>query len=263
MKKPQVIVSLTSFPGALHLAPVAIRSIFSGTVLPDRVVLYLTASQFPDGKLPAAIEELKDSNQFEVRFYDENIRSYTKLIPALADFPDDIIITIDDDIRYHRRMVEKLLHWHGKRPDAILAHNIRRITADKQGNIIRYFDWKRAKPRRYLWHHPVPSYRNLLFGVGGVLYPPHCLAPEMLDPKLFMEMAPTVDDVWFWAAAVAKGTKISPVPWGYWKLDELEKPNEVALSTGNTRSGVDVNRIAVEKIIEKYPTIKQRLWSSF
>jgi hypothetical protein len=134
--------------------------------------------------------------------------------------------------------------------------------SDGRGNLKRYFDWKRYKPRRYLWHRPVPSYRNLLFGVGGVLYPPRSLDAGMLDPKLFMSIAPTVDDVWFWAAALVKGTRIMPVPFGYWRLDELGKSDEIALSTGNTRSGVDVNRIAVENILERYPLVKERLKES-
>ena len=44
--KTQVIVSLTSFPAAIHFALPTVRSILAGTVLPDRIVLYLTYAQF-------------------------------------------------------------------------------------------------------------------------------------------------------------------------------------------------------------------------
>lgn len=50
MYKPQVIVSLTSFPAAISFATQAIQSILQGSVLPDKIVLYLTFSQFLDGK---------------------------------------------------------------------------------------------------------------------------------------------------------------------------------------------------------------------
>ncbi len=259
MKIPRIIVSLTSFPAAIHLAPEAIRSVLRGTVKPDKVVLYLTASQFPHGVLPAEIEALKaEYPHFEVRFWQQNIRSYTKLIPALHDFPDDWIVTVDDDIRYPRRMIEQLLATHKKYPEAIIAHNIRHIRTDARGELRRYFDWKRYKPRRYLWTSLKPNYENLLFGAGGVLYPPRPFDPAMLDPELFLAMAPTVDDVWFWAAATAGGTKVAPVPFGYWNMEGLDKPREIALSTINTHSGVDVNQQAVRAILERFPLIKAR-----
>ena len=31
----------------------------------------------------------------------ENLRSYKKLIPAIEKYPDDIIVTADDDVFYH------------------------------------------------------------------------------------------------------------------------------------------------------------------
>ena len=47
MQKKQIIVSLTSFPVALPFAAKAIQSILDGSVLPDKIVLYLTTKQFP------------------------------------------------------------------------------------------------------------------------------------------------------------------------------------------------------------------------
>ena len=45
MPKQQVIVSLTSFPAAIPYAAQAVQSILNGSVLPDKVVLYLTFAQ--------------------------------------------------------------------------------------------------------------------------------------------------------------------------------------------------------------------------
>ena len=100
MQKKQIIVSLTSFPEALPFAAQAIRSILEGSVLPDKIVLYLTAQQFPGGKTTSDLQDLLNLNSiFEVRFYNQIIGSYTKLIPALQDFPNEIIVTVDDDVR--------------------------------------------------------------------------------------------------------------------------------------------------------------------
>ena len=93
MQKKQIIVSLTSFPAALPFAAQAIQSILNGSVLPDKIVLYLTTQQFPGGKIPSDLQDLLTLNStFEVRFCNQIIRSYTKLIPAIQDFPNDIIV---------------------------------------------------------------------------------------------------------------------------------------------------------------------------
>ena len=118
--KPEVVVSMTSFPQAIPYAVGAIRSILNGSVLPDRLVLYLTFSQFGDAGLPEELTSLSRENPvFEIRNYDRDLRSYLKLIPALADFPDAIIVTIDDDIDYHRHMLRDLLVMHATDPHAV------------------------------------------------------------------------------------------------------------------------------------------------
>ena len=251
----KIIVSLTSFPAAMPFAVQAIQSVLDGSVLPDKIVLYLTASQFPNEEIPEDLQALVNKNSiFEVRFYEENIRSYTKLVPALKDFPNDIIVTVDDDIFYGKNMLKGLLRLHKQYPDAVIGHRIRHLKLNAP-----YRKWKRYKEHRYLLKSLKPKYGNVQTGVGGVLYPPHSLCPEMLDSKIFMDMAPTVDDIWFWAAVVANGTKIAPVPFGDAKLNDLRKPTEISLLNTNIKSGNDVNRNVLEKILEKYPVIKQRV----
>ena len=256
MYKPQVIVSLTSFPAAISFATQAIQSILQGSVLPDKIVLYLTFSQFLDGEIPQELLDLADKNQiFEIKNYDEEIRSYRKLIPALVDFPDAIIVTIDDDVWYHKNMLRDFLRLHKQYPNAILAHRAKRVEIDKP-----YRKWKKYRWYSFLTKKNHSGFGNIQTGVGGVLYPPHSLKAEMLKPELFKEIAPTTDDIWFWAAAVANGTKIIPFPFGkHNKPQELEKPKELSLKTTNFKTGIDLNRKAFDKILEKYPIIKQRL----
>ena len=257
MEEKQVIVSLTSFPAALPFATQAIQSILDGSVQPNKIVLYLTAQQFPNSKIPSELQELLTLNSiFEIRFYDKLIRSYTKLVPAIQDFPNEIIVTIDDDVRYHKNMLKYLLRRHKKYPNAIIGHRIRRIRYNA-----RYKSWKLYKRISVLKFSFKPSFRNLQTGVGGVLYPPHSLSKKMLRPEVFMQLAPTVDDIWFWAAAVANGTKIAPIPFGFWRQPDLKKPAAVTLSSTNVYSDNDVNRKVFESIIKKYPTIKKRFES--
>ena len=103
------------------------------------------------------------------------------------------------------------------------------------------------------------DYHAMQTGVGGVLYPPHTLDEGMLVPELFMSMAPTNDDIWFWAAAVSKGTYVVPLPNGRRTAKEVGKPKEFSLKTINIQVGDDRNRIALEKILKHYPSIRQRV----
>lgn len=255
MPKQQVIVSLTSFPEAIPYATQAIRTILKGLLLPDKVVLYLDTQKFPDGVLPPELEELKAENPiFEVRFNPDEIRSYKKLIPALKDFPNDVIVTIDDDICYPAELLRNLIRLHKQLPDAIIAHRVRRIKLNAP-----YRKWRKYKWYDFIFKRHHFSHLAMQTGVGGVLYPPHSLDEKMLDSALFMALAPTTDDVWFWAAAVSRGTYVVPLPGGKSRCVEVGKPVEFSLKRINISSGNDRNREALERILEKYPHIKQRV----
>ena len=253
--RQQVIVSLTSFPAAIPYAAQAIRSILKGSVLPNKVVLYLDTQKFPEKTLPAELEAIKrESPIFDVRFDAAEIRSYKKLIPALRDFPNDIIVTIDDDIAYHKNMLKDLLLLHEQMPNAILAHRAKHVKPGKP-----YRQWI-----KYRWYHFLSKkihsgFTILQTGVAGVLYPPHSLKQEMLNENLFTRIAPTTDDIWFWAAAVANGTPVIPVPFGHNKPRGLGKPRQLSLKTTNFKSGTDKNAAALEAIVREFPIVGERI----
>lgn len=251
--RQQVVVSMTSFPAAIAYAEQAIRSLLKGDVLPDKLILYVTLSQFAEGGMPPTLLALADENPIlEIRNYDRDIRSYRKLIPALADFPEAVIVTVDDDVRYSRHMLEELLKLHREIPDAILAHRAKLIKPGRP-----YRKW-----RKYRWYHFLTkrihrSFLNIQTGVGGVLYPPHSLKPEMMDADLFTALAPSTDDIWFWAAGAANGYPVVPVPFGRNKPKGVGKPRELSLKTSNFKTGVDRNVKAFNAICEHFPDVKR------
>ncbi|MCH5246563.1 MAG: glycosyltransferase [Muribaculaceae bacterium] len=254
-KHRKIIVSLTSFPAAIDFATGAIKSLLNGKVIPDKIVLYVTLSQFENGRLPNQLLELERNNSvFEIRDYPLDIRSYRKLIPALHDFPDDVIITVDDDVYYHPRMIQKLLEAHAEQPEAILAHRAKKIALGKP-----YKKWKKYRWYHFLtkkWRH---GQLNIPTGCAGVLYPPNSLRKDMLDPNLFRELAPTTDDIWFWAAATANDTEILPVPFGYNKPKSLGKPKSLSLKTINFKGGIDRNSAALNNILNHFNDLMLKL----
>lgn len=255
MPKPQVVVSMTSFPAAISYAAKAVQSLLNGSVLPDKLILYLTFSQFGEGGVPQSLLELAERNPvFEIRNYDRDIRSYRKLIPALHDFPDAVIVTVDDDVYYHEHMLRDLLRLHEQIPNAVLGHRAKRV---KPG--LPYRKWSKYRWYSFVWKKLHVGFKNIATGVGGILYPPHALKAEMLDEELFTQIAPTTDDIWFWAAAVANGTPIAPVPFGYNKPKGVGKPRTLSLKTTNFKSGVDRNAAALKAIVKRFPEIGERI----
>lgn len=253
----KIIVSLTSFPAAIPYVVQSIRSILNGSFIPDKIVLYLDTQKFPNGIIPTELEALKaENNILEVRFDPRDIRSYKKLIPALEDFPNDIIITVDDDINYHKDLLSDLIRVHKQLPDCIIAHRVRKIKVNKP-----YSKWRKYKWYDFIFKKHHLTHLGLQTGVGGVLYPPNSLDKKMLNPEIFTKLAPTTDDIWFWAAAVSKGTYVVPVPFGKTRAREVGKPNELSLKTLNVNPNDDRNRKAFDKILEYYPQIKEKLFN--
>lgn len=251
----QVIVSMTSFPAAIPYAQKAVESILKGSVLPNKIILYLTFSQFGEKGIPQDLLDLSTNNPiFEIRNYDKDIRSYRKLIPALIDFPDAIIVTVDDDVAYHRNMLRDLLNLHKQYPKAILAHRAKLMKPGKA-----YRKWTKYRWYSFILKRIHIDFRNIQTGVGGVLYPPHSLKAEMLDIDAFTRIAPTTDDIWFWAAAVANNIPVIPVPFGHNKPKGLNKPKNLSLKTTNFKSGTDRNSAALTAIMEQYPIIKEKI----
>jgi hypothetical protein len=108
------------------------------------------------------------------------------------------IVTIDDDVFYDRRLLELLIKEKRKRPNTIIGTRGREIRT-KAGELAPYSEWKKAGSH-------TDSRRLLLTGVGGILYPAGVsLDPRLFEEELFTKICPLADDVWFWAAAKAKG----------------------------------------------------------
>lgn len=256
MKNKDVIVSLTTFPAASEYAVGAVESILRGDTLPDKLVLYVTKAQFGEAGLPEKLKEIEKRNPiFEIRDYGKDIRSYRKLVPALKDFPDDIIVTIDDDMDYDKEMLTDLLKLHDEFPDRIIAHRAKKVSLFHP-----YKKWKKLRWYDFIRKSDQSGFNVIQTGCGGVLYPPGALKKEMIDEELFTRIAPTADDFWFWAAAVANGTEIMPFPYGkHNKPKELGKPRSLSLKTVNFKSGTDLNDKSFRSILEEYPVIRERL----
>lgn len=245
---PRLIVSLTSFPARIKTVNYTIESILLQRKKANMVVLWLGADQFPNKEkdLPRRLLRL---TQYGLTIkWCKDIRSYTKLIPSLEAFPDDIIVTADDDIWYPPEWLERLYDSYLKEPTLIHAHRVLQVTST-DGNISKYIDWGTQ-----IFAPQEPSYCWHLTGTGGVLYPPHCLYKDVCDREKFLSMAPSVDDIWFWAMAILQHTRIRVIEGNIFDFEGVFIVNNQSLWSNNV---YDKNDVALEKLMVAYPELKQ------
>ena len=247
-RSPGIIVSVTSFPDRVPTLHKNLSSLLNQTLKPDLLILWLAKEQFPnmENDLPEEVLRLKEFG-LTIKWY-HDIKSYKKLIPALVEFPEDIIITADDDVFYDQTMIEKLYASYLKFPSYIHSHKTKKIIF-KDGKII-------AKQKK---SYKFPSFATIQVGVGGVLYPPHSLHSDVTNEDLFMELAPTNDDLWFWACAVTNNTKIV-------KIDNNIPEPVIIEETYNTPGLCEINNhgqklfyIQLENILNHYEELKPKI----
>ena len=76
---------------------------------PDKILLWLAEEQFPGREADLPNNLVKDAveDKFELRWCDD-IGSHKKYFYAMQEFPDDIIVTVDDDMYYDTDMIRRL-----------------------------------------------------------------------------------------------------------------------------------------------------------
>lgn len=195
----KVIVSLTSYGRRVNdVLPFAIYSLLSQTYRPDEIVLWLDSDNWSDEKLPKRLVQLKEQGLLTIR-YCEDLRSFKKLVPSLNAYPDDIIITVDDDLYCRWNMVERLIEAHRQHPGCIITHRAHRPHV--VGN--KFTDYN-------TWDDSISDEDcGFVFPTGGAgcLYKKEYLYEDTCRKDLFMKLTPLADDVWFYFMGVLNGTK--------------------------------------------------------
>lgn len=198
-KGRKVIVSLTSFGDRVQWSAPAIESIMEQTVKANRIVLWLDHEFEKPHMIPQDLRML-EKRGLEIRFT-EDCGPATKLIPSLKAFPDDIIITIDDDTLYNYDIIDKLLRGHFKFPNAIISDWQTSIHMRQDGSVYYTENDKYVKPQ-------TPDIKPVAIGGAGVLYPPHAMHDDVLNVEKFRELSPKADDLWFKIMQLRAGTPV-------------------------------------------------------
>ncbi len=159
----KVIVSLTSYKPRIHDVKYTIYSLLNQAFPPDKLILWLDEDSFPrrEKDLPRDLLKLK---AFGLTIdWCENLRSYKKLIPALEKYPDDIIVTADDDIFYRPDWLRILYDEHLREPDCAIAHYTHKVRLNTSGVLFAFNQWQLNLSPLI----SVPASRLYSYGTGG------------------------------------------------------------------------------------------------
>lgn len=194
-------ISVTSFPARIERLHLTIATMLRQSVKPREILVTLAASEFPHGRLPRSLEQLRDRG-ITIDWVGENSRSYKKLIPAILRYPDRTVVTVDDDVLYPDGWLEILVRESLRLPGEILGMRGTAISGSATPvGVDPYVSWRPAHPG-------TRSGRTFLTGMGGILYPPRALAPAVTDLALAQKLCPTADDIWFKAMAMLGGSRV-------------------------------------------------------
>ncbi|NQX10923.1 hypothetical protein HQQ80_04725 [Microbacteriaceae bacterium VKM Ac-2855] len=226
-----VVVSLTSYGHRLSSVFATIESIAEGSIRPRRLVLWLAHDEIDRG-LPRTLRALQRRG-LEIIGCDD-LRSHKKYFPYATEsvkipLP---LVTADDDVLYPRTWLEALLESHRRRPRCTIGYRGEIITLDETGDVRPYREWIAADSTS-------PSFRLVLNGIGGVLYPIEVLEEARRYGTDFMQECPRADDLWLHRAALRAGFAPSQLT-----ADQVHHPaipgsQKTSLMSSNVEHGND------------------------
>jgi hypothetical protein len=203
-----LLVSITTYPPRFGSCHVAIESILQGSLLPAHVIVWVAESDVPPEGLPASMMRLARRG-VTIRFVSEDFGPANKLVHALRDSPERVIVTADDDVVYPRHWLADLRRAARDSPNEVIAHRAHHLTIEGGPGV-----GQRVQLRPYEQTAldedaggASPMYSLLPLGVSGVLYPPGSVHAMVHDRKMFEELARRNDDIWFKAMTLRTGTR--------------------------------------------------------
>lgn len=120
--KPYIIVTISSWNKRINNVSYVLEDILSNSMKPDKIVLNLAKSDFGfknymsleelvlSDKFPLKLLNLIKENNIEIHWYDDaSIKSWKKFEYVSRNYPDAIIIAIDDDKRYSSVFIETMV----------------------------------------------------------------------------------------------------------------------------------------------------------
>ena len=231
----RVIVSLTSFPARINNIWLVIETILRQKNKPDMIILWLSKEQFSNlESLPIKLLKQRERGLL-IKLVDDDLRSHKKYYYAFQKYPNDIIITVDDDVFYSPFLLTHLLELHKEYSSSIICNHATRVIVENE-QILPYLKWKTVIGETGLTYEIMP------IGVGGVLYPPKSLDKNVSNFELFKKMCFNADDIWLNVMARLNKTQSVKTNYSSNYLPVFNKQNQ-RLTDKNVYAGNNDNQL--------------------
>lgn len=242
ISRPQsdVIVSFTSFPERIRYVHLVVLSMLHQTILPKKIILWLSKEQFNEISLPLNLKSLLN-DVFEIRMVDGDIRSYKKSYYVLKEYPQEQVFLIDDDLLYPTNTIELMLKAKSEHLYSVIC---------RYGSVMR-FESGEPMPYNSWWKEETEASndKNFFFGTGGGTLLSRSLLYDDVDKiELALSLAPLADDVWMNAMVNLKNTSKHKVRYGL-ILPIFIKTNK-SLTSKNV--GLNQNDLQIRSVREYY-----------
>lgn len=250
----QVIVSLTTFPKRINIIWIVIECMLRQDVLPDKIILWLSKDQFSDlNDLPKSLLKLQKRG-LEIKFCDGDLKSHKKYYYALKNYPEDILITIDDDLFYPSYLVGELLESHKVFPNSICCHRASKYKTF-EGKLLPYKEWNEQISISE------PNLDIFFTTGGGTLFPPNCFSPDVLQAEVFMEICKYADDVWLNLQAQFNKTTIVKIQRTNENIMPILIMDNIELHSVNVTN--DYNDVQFENVYKYLKKDRELNWGVF
>lgn len=184
--KNTIIISLTSFPARIRNVWMTCATLLNQDIDNKHIVLWLSNLQFKNQykDLPKNLLKLQ-SKGLDIRFVDDDLRPHKKYFYAFQEYPDNVVVTVDDDILYNPELVSELIKIYHQHSDCVICNRSVNIRRDK------YSKWCTNTVYKKELANIMPT------GIGGVLYPPHIFDNSpVFDVDAIKSTCINGDDLW-------------------------------------------------------------------
>ena len=195
----RVIVSMTTIPIRKDKLLANIKSLIEQSYRYDKLIINVDDNlSYEDYQWYDNLRAL--DSRIEINRAEAKWRSCNKLLPTLKKYPNDAIITLDDDIYYPVDSIKKLVEMHNEEPDCIIAHEINPIYLTNEKTYVTYRNEYDVMMLQKEWGKYLSN---------CCLFPPHVFdGTDLYDYDKMMECTKgTHDELWFWAQSTLNGVQ--------------------------------------------------------
>lgn len=247
----EVIISFTSYPARFPTLHICIKSLLQQSYKPDKIILYL-GDDAPEESLTENILNLVQYG-LQIEHRPDNLRQHKKFFYVMQEYPDAIVICVDDDIIHEKDFVLSLMQSYWRYPSAVSSRKTHKLSINENSPTLSL---KNAQTD--IRTEKMPSMQ--LYAMAGLtLYPPKCMSDTAFDASLLKSDLGQSGDVWMKIMQILNGTPVVYAPAdglraGYYAIPNSAQANSLVkqhkiLADKDGRTGRDV---CIERMEEHF-----------